>query len=470
MGTEQQDDPPGAGGTGRSKGLVVLALLVVVVVAVATRGGDSESTETADQQDPDAVTEPEAATTTTTTTVASTTTTAPVATTTTGVPEPTTTLSLEEMCRRANQKCGGHVPTTTIRPTTTTLAPTTTAGSPDVEADERLAYVDSSAVFVEAVSFVGTGGSDPWAACDGSALAFTSDAFGDGMSLYTIDVASSQVTHLLANTSGPAPLLSPRFEASPVWSPGCGAVSFAVGNVIYEVDVVSAEVSVLLEAASQGRVHHLAWSPEGTELAYLLTVDGPSAVGFENAAQVLPPHLEWSGAEAISWQDGGQPVVLFAPFVASLGPQPYELITVGGGSSIVPVDPLDITSLFGDGQCCQLSPDGERLAFQSLIDGYAGDTSADADIFVVDLASGAITQVTDDSSTASAPVWSADGTRLAFVRYDYTATEPDGGAFEILSSETSLSLVSVGSAEIVELLFFEDDEGGTVHELVWMPG
>lgn len=75
----------------------------------------------------------------------------------------------------------------------------------------------------------------------------------------------------------------------------------------------------------------------------------------------------------------------------------------------------------GGGQSV-LSPDGSKIAFVSArADLVSGDTNGQADIFIQDLASGAIVRVStapgdgEANRASGAPVFSPDGTKLAFV-------------------------------------------------------
>src|SRR5258707_10872478 len=67
------------------------------------------------------------------------------------------------------------------------------------------------------------------------------------------------------------------------------------------------------------------------------------------------------------------------------------------------------------------SPDGSKIAFISIATNLvAGDTNSTYDIFVKDLASGAITRVstaadgTQANSFSELPVFSPDGSKIAF--------------------------------------------------------
>ena len=80
------------------------------------------------------------------------------------------------------------------------------------------------------------------------------------------------------------------------------------------------------------------------------------------------------------------------------------------------------------------SPDSRRIAFQSY-DG--GDWfESDRNINVVDVQTGAITRLTDDPGSERNPRWSPDGRRIAFTRIgEMLSMDIDGGAVRDLSEE-----------------------------------
>ena len=62
------------------------------------------------------------------------------------------------------------------------------------------------------------------------------------------------------------------------------------------------------------------------------------------------------------------------------------------------------------------SPDGEKIAFASNRNGFW-------DLYLLDLSSGDVTQLTDTPEYEGAPTWSPDGSFLAFEAYEERQSE-----------------------------------------------
>jgi Tol biopolymer transport system component len=99
------------------------------------------------------------------------------------------------------------------------------------------------------------------------------------------------------------------------------------------------------------------------------------------------------------------------------------------------LDTNPLTSFPGDETQPTFSPDGKKMAFV-----WSGENNDNSDIYIRDIGSGSMFQLTTNLAEDLSPVWSPDGKRLAFLRAAPNETEvyvsPSGGG--IHGSITSL--------------------------------
>jgi dipeptidyl aminopeptidase/acylaminoacyl peptidase len=171
-------------------------------------------------------------------------------------------------------------------------------------------------------------------------------------------------------------------------------------------------------------------SPDGSRVAYVLTrqdedLDGAaSAIHLVDVAGGAPRTLTNGPADAAPrWSPDGTAL-------AFLRAGQLHLIRVDGGEARQLT--TEKSRPAGAGPAAW-SPDGTRIAFSALdahddrfapsvvdelhwkVDGVGVTGRARTQIFVVDVASGLIEQLTGGTDNCAAPVWSPDGTRLAFI-------------------------------------------------------
>src|SRR6266850_5788884 len=120
-------------------------------------------------------------------------------------------------------------------------------------------------------------------------------------------------------------------------------------------------------------------------------IDAPHNYYFR---EMYLPHLT-SGPSAVAWSPDGQSLVFSMQgslWRQRLGTAVAEQLTAGPGYDFQP----------------DWAPDGKRIAFVR----YAGDAM---ELAQLDLASGAVTALTNNHAVNVDPKWSPDGTRLAWV-------------------------------------------------------
>ena len=227
--------------------------------------------------------------------------------------------------------------------------------------------------------------------------------------LVLVDVASSAQRVL---TSGRPDVAQPR------WSPSGDRLAFVSASPtgrenkpqIFVLAMNGGEAKRITNAPNG--VQHYSWKPDGQEIAFVTADDSPNKkigdreISFEvgndhflTTAQVTPSHI-WlisaSGGKAKRLTSGEWSLP----------------ITLPPGS---PSSPLS------------WSPDGKSIAFVKLVSPHYGDARLSA-VQILDVASGSIRALTGRSERETQPVFSPDGSRIA---YWYPRDGQTGNIYEI---------------------------------------
>ena len=145
------------------------------------------------------------------------------------------------------------------------------------------------------------------------------------------------------------------------------------------------------------------YSPDGRRIVFVNRVgEGPASIWMVNA-DGLNPHLVYAGPDtivAVAWSPDGERIA----YAMSVGvPQEYEIFTMNTeGKNHVRIS----QGLQGIGGSLDWSPDGKSLLI------YAGPYN-DKNIFKLEVADGAYTQITDGGNNAGAS-YSPDGKYIVF--------------------------------------------------------
>ncbi|MBM3778139.1 MAG: hypothetical protein FJW23_07850 [Acidimicrobiia bacterium] len=120
--------------------------------------------------------------------------------------------------------------------------------------------------------------------------------------------------------------------------------------------------------------------------------------GFEFIVQ---PGMRYNTVSWMSWAPDGDRLAYFARAEKSRTLIIQNILT-GNVDQRVVMDSVD------DPESPDFSPDGRRVAFSALRDGVG-------DIFIVDLGTGEVTNVTSDGFADSGPTWTPDGSALIYI-------------------------------------------------------
>jgi len=297
----------------------------------------------------------------------------------------------------------------------------------------------------------------PTWAPDGSRIAFGGrDISQAGMGIYLMEADGGNVFQLF----DPGDCNDYDFFEwhGPAWAPDGTRLAFAADRErrcgqgvrpdLYLADASGANVTRLTTLAEQGDSTWMPdWSPDGSQVVF---VSGPSdAIGHcyvVPAAGGDPTPLGTSDAGCFfpAWSpDGTQ--------IAVVGPDGIGLVPAAGGEV---TDLMAIASGLVWDQAW--SPDGTKLLFEKLEIPAEGEEYGPSPVYVLDVATGAVTTIATNSAFAVAPAWSPDGSRIVFAgRLD---GQPGTDLYTVASDGTdSVRVTTVG------------DDGAIVSGPAWDP-
>ena len=309
---------------------------------------------------------------------------------------------------RASDGVAAHDATRAVRITVADPAARPAVGTPTPVASVSL--VSTNAAGVEGNAFNGAvGSSDAALSADGTKIAFVSwsDNLVAGDTNATSDVfvktlSTGAIARISTDSSGGQ---VSSFLQGPVFSPDGARVLYTNYGAVFSG---SSSGDVALKDLVSG-----ALTLVSSDAAAVLGVAGATSASFSgDGARVIfsaPSNSVGNGAQSLVPGDTNLAADIYIKTLATGGVirvSDSAAGEIGNGLSLTPV----------------LSPDGTKAAFATdATNLFPGDTNGHRDIVIKDLATGVVTQVSvnaagvEGDGDSNAPVFSPDGTKVAFV-------------------------------------------------------
>ncbi len=192
-------------------------------------------------------------------------------------------------------------------------------------------------------------------------------------------------------------------SAFPTWAPDGERLVYLQEGEIFAAQVDGGGAEPVVESPA-ANIWYPLWSPDARRFAMLNFAQELARISLVGYPEPSVQHIDL-GAELVGNEGYSIPPMAWSPEGTHL------FLMVSNGLYLIDVETQAITALSeaaGEDGEPVWSPDGSRLAFVSW-------RSGNREIYVADLAGGGLLQLTDDPTSDTHPTWSADGRQIAFV-------------------------------------------------------
>lgn len=246
--------------------------------------------------------------------------------------------------------------------------------------------------------------------------------FSSGQDIFTISPDGRELRQLTSGVYG-------EINVQPAWSPDGTQIAFVSnrngGDVeIYLMDAMGEKPQRL--TFQEGEDSEPAWSPDGSKIAYVHG-DDPSVNGYINSAPCYRPNIYLMSAD---------------------GSNQLRLTEKGENT-----DPA-------------WSPDGTRILFSSK-----QEEGINFDLYILNLSDGELLRLTHSLTAEAEPAWSPDGNSIAFIS-GYTDSLMECGVDGIIQNPSPFQASTGGDIYLLNFTNHTQKKltvGGGYNEMVFSP-